>query len=313
LNICQYKMVMQYPKDYSGSNIVVGSFLDPQTLPNCKFDVIIGNPPYNASGSTNTGNTLWNKFVEESLNRLNDDGFLTFVHPNGWRKPASERSRYRNLFKKMTFENSLLYLEIHHVSDGLETFKARTRYDWYVLKRQRPAKGFLTPIKDETGNQVLFDTHKWDWLPNLNFELIEPLLGDGCDIIYSSSKYGSTKKHVSYQEDEKFKHPIVHSITKKGVRLLYSSHTENGLFGVSKVIFGDHGMNDVIIDMEGNYGMSEDGMAIKVDTLEEAQKIKSALLSKNFKKVLKSSLWSSFRIDWRLFTYLKHDFYDYVE
>ena len=28
----------------------------------------------------------------------------------------------------------MLYLEIHNESDGIATFKAETRYDWYVIQ-----------------------------------------------------------------------------------------------------------------------------------------------------------------------------------
>ena len=68
-------------------------------------------------------------------------------------------------------------------------------------------------------------------------------------------------------------------------------------------------MNDAIIDMEGKYGMSENSMAIKVDNIEEAINIKKALLSHNFKEIIKSCIIGNFRIDWRLFNEFKKDFW----
>ena len=32
------------------------------------FNIIISNPPYNSPGKTGTGNTIWQYFVEKSLN-----------------------------------------------------------------------------------------------------------------------------------------------------------------------------------------------------------------------------------------------------
>jgi hypothetical protein len=46
-------------------------------------------------------------------------------------------------------------------------------------------------------------------------------------------------------------------------------------------------------------------MAIEVDNLEEANKIKEVLMCDQFKLFLESVMWSNFQIDWRLFTYLK--------
>jgi hypothetical protein len=41
-----------------------------------------------------------------------------FIHPNGWRKPNTGKGKLNGLFKKMTKENIILYLEIHDVKDG---------------------------------------------------------------------------------------------------------------------------------------------------------------------------------------------------
>ena len=62
-----------------------------------KFDLVVGNPPYNSSGNTGTGNTIWQNFVKKSLNEfLIINGLLLFIHPSGWRKPESEKSRFKN-------------------------------------------------------------------------------------------------------------------------------------------------------------------------------------------------------------------------
>ena len=58
-----------------------------------KYDIIMGNPPYNKSKESSLkggygGRSLWDLFVVKSLNELlNDNGFLMFIHPPSWRKP----------------------------------------------------------------------------------------------------------------------------------------------------------------------------------------------------------------------------------
>jgi len=67
-----------------------------------KFDMIIGNPPYNASGMkkvpTNThsdkkkdGKTVWSKFIKHSISLLKDNGYLNMIIPSIWMKPDRER------------------------------------------------------------------------------------------------------------------------------------------------------------------------------------------------------------------------------
>ncbi|MHA2039829.1 MAG: hypothetical protein ACW98X_25720, partial [Promethearchaeota archaeon] len=84
---------------------------------------------------------------------------------------------------------------------------------------------------------------------------------------------------------------------------------DRGHFGVSKVIFGFTGINDVIIDMEGKYGMTQHAMGIQVDNLEEATNLKKCLLSNKFKDYLNSCLFSQYIIDWNIFKDLKKDFW----
>jgi hypothetical protein len=51
-----------------------------------KYDVIIGNPPFNAGGLLKGGGTLWPKFVNKAFELVDTDGYICFVHPPGWRK-----------------------------------------------------------------------------------------------------------------------------------------------------------------------------------------------------------------------------------
>ena len=128
--------------------------------------------------------------------------------------------------------------------------------------------------------------------------------------MYSRSNYGSdNKKHISKEQNDIYKYPCVHTIPLSGIRYIYSSINDKGHFGIQKVIFGDNGLNDVIIDMKGDYGMSENSMAIQIDNGEEGINIKKALLSHKFKDIIKSCIIGNFRIDWRLFCDMKKDFW----
>ena len=80
------------------------------------------------------------------------------------------------------------------------------------------------------------------------------------------------------------------------------------MFGVQKVIFGDSGINDIIIDMEGKYGLTNHAIGIKINSMEEGIKLKTALESEMFKDVLNACSWSNYMIEWRIFKYFKKDF-----
>ena len=75
-------------------------------------------------------------------------------------------------------------------------------------------------------------------------------------------------------------------LTKKGVRY-YWIHVRNDLrtlYGTPKAIFGESGLNDVIIDVKGEYGMTQGAMAIPIESQEDGEKLKEFLMSDSFKE-----------------------------
>jgi hypothetical protein len=280
------------------------------------FDTVIGNPPYNAKqeskGKRGGGDLLWNKFTIKSIDYyLNVKGYLLFVHPSGWRKPESEKAKYNNIFKKLTSENQMLYLEIHNTKDGMVMFRCGTRYDWYLVEKNKKYKNTL--IKDENGNKTEQDLEKWKWLPNCKFDRIFKLLGESenecCNVLYSRNDYGTDKKWVSKIKNNEFKYTLIHSTPKSGVRHMYTNDNTRGHFGIPKVIFGDSGINEhAIIDKEGKYGMTQHSIGILGKT-DELVEILNTINKNVFEESLKACMWSNFQIDWRLFKYFKKDFW----
>jgi hypothetical protein len=301
-----------------------------------RFHVIIGNPPFQAyqeaSGKRGGGDELYMKFVNRSLDLLKDNCYLVFVHPPSWRKPEyskdRKQSKNKGMFKLMAHTNQMVYLEMHDTKDGNEVFKAGTRYDFYVIKKIKSSHH--TTIKDIHGNISSVDLQDFDFLPNYNFKNIVKLFpkkGDTiCElgefnevegkyenkecILYERSVYGGDKAWVSKTKSSSYIYPLIHTTPQGGPIYMYSSTNKKGHFGVPKVIFGDSGINEPIIDIDGKYGMTQHSMAIAVKNITEAENLSKFLKSNYFSNVLSACMWSSFQIDWRLFTYFKRNFWD---
>ena len=276
------------------------------------FDAVIGNPPYNSSGDTGTGNTIWQHFTKVSLNQLlQNNGYLLFVHPPGWRKPNTKRGKFYGLYKLMTQENQMIYLSINGIKDGQKTFKCGTRYDWYLI--QKTPKYTTTIVNDEKNNRLIIDMNKFNWLPNYNIDLVCKLIAneneEKCHIIYSASSYEHRKNWMSKVKTQEFKYPCIHSTPKNGIRYLYSKVNDRGHFNVQKIIFGETGIYNSIIDIEGNYGLTNGCIGIKIYNLENGKKYKKFLESDIMTDIIKSCSFSSFRIDWNIFKDFKKDFW----
>ena len=180
INVALCKKVFKMLNEDATPNIIKGSFLDKSTLSKLSdhIDIIIGNPPYQAiqisEGKRGGGDMLWDQFVIKSLDILKSNGYLCFVHPAAWRKPESDHSKNKGLFELMSHENQIHYLEIHDTKDGKRVFDSGTRYDFYVLEKRKCYRDTL--VKGDDGYKVLIDLREWDFLPNSNYKLIEPLI-----------------------------------------------------------------------------------------------------------------------------------------
>lgn len=277
------------------------------------FKGICGNSPYNSSGDTGTGNTIWQDFTRKSINEwLLPNGYLLFVHPPGWRKPNTDRGKFTKMFELMTKQNQMVYLEMHGIKDGQKLFNCGTRYDWYLIEKKPQYKN--TIVIDEDGKQNEINLGELSWLPNSNILEINKILArdndEKCPIMYDRTAYGADKKdRVSSIECASFKYPCIHSTPKSGTRYMYSNVNDRGHFGISKVIFGESGIYNPIIDMEGKYGMTHGAMAIRVDNVDEAANICKVIESDKFDKIIQSCIFSSFRIDWNIFKEFKKDFW----
>lgn len=276
------------------------------------FNAVIGNPPYNSSGNTGTGNTIWQDFTKISLNYLlNNNGYLVFVHPPGWRKPNTKRGKFFGLYELMTKKNQMIYLSIHGIEDGQQTFKCGTRYDWYLIQKKNKYK--TTVVNDENRKTIVIDMNKFIWVPNYNIEKIQKILANKddkkCEIIYSPSAYEHRKKWMSKIKNDNFKYTCIHSTPKNGVRYMYSKVNDRGHFGVPKIIFGETGIYNSIIDINGDYGLTNGCIGIKIEDIQTGNNYKRILESDGFKDIIKSCSFSSFRVDWNIFKNFKKDFW----
>ena len=273
------------------------------------FDAVIGNPPYNASGNTNTGHTIWQYFTYNSLKKwIIKKGYLLYVHPAGWRKPNSYMINNENLLDIMIRKNNMIYLEIHNTKDGMKKFNCGTRYDWYLIKKVNRKKKCL--INDEKRRLYKIDLSNLILIPNFDIDIYMNVLGDNSYVLERCYTHSSTKKKIVKKvEDKEFKYKLIHSTTLKGINYLYTNDNKNGYFGIKKIVFGDSGINDVVIDKDGIYGVSEHGISLKYTCEKEAEEIKKALLSNKFKDFINACSWSNYQIDWRLFKHLKKDFW----
>ena len=162
LNIFITKLLID-PENKYNLNYFLGDTL--QMKFDVKFDAVIGNPPYNSSGTIGSGNTIWQHFVRKSIQEWTvDGGYVLMIHPSGWRKPeySTSKSKTDGMFKLMTSDNTMLNLVIRGLADGKKAFGCGTRYDYYLIQRT-PNTGVLTKVDDEFYKVGKVDMREWNF------------------------------------------------------------------------------------------------------------------------------------------------------
>lgn len=272
-----------------------------------KFDVILMNPPYQKPSRDGIGRNklLWPLFVEKALELCKEGGYIANIHPSIWRKPDYK------LFQKLVKYN-ILRLCMNSKKAGNKVFGVNTRFDWYVLQKS-PYVG-PTLIIDEAGGKFSSDIRKFNFLPSANIEQVMKLMTtqprEQVEILYCTRYHRKYKELVKEEKTDKFCYPLVHSIVKNGPVLLYTNTTERGIFGIkNKVIINMGETLYSLLDLEGAYGMTECCFAIVCDSAEEAENVNRAINTKKFAQVVASTKWSNYKIEYKMFCYLRKDFW----
>ena len=271
-----------------------------------KFDVIVGNPPYqDGSGNKGKGHTLWTKFVENAINKwLKNKKYLVFVHPSLWRQIDHP---LLNLMKPLQIK----YIEIHNVEDGQRMFRCSTRYDWYLLKNITYEK--ITTIKGEDGIITKIDLRQWKFIPNKLFKEIKLLMDSPykITIIHSESKYEVRRNWMSHNKTEEHIYPCIYTIDKEdNPSFKWSKINSNGHFGEPKFIFSNG--KGFIQDTKGKYGLTQWASGIKDDP-NNLKKIKDKFLNSKFSKIIDAIHLDSATYNIKVMKEFRKDFYKYID
>ena len=306
-----------------------GNFLTELVYPTIKFDIIVGNPPFQTKKEDNRkSQPLWNKFVLNIFdnNYLKENGYLLFIHPSGWRSPTGD---FRDVFDKIIGKN-LKYLSMNDFNRGKEVFNIGTNFDYYVLEN-KPNENNITKLVDIHNNNYELNLKNWKFIPSGSFIEYEQILATSgeasVDVLYDRTLYGTDKANMSKIQTDKYKYPCVYTITQKdGINLFYSSikqinienpknnkpsnkkHIQN-MF-VPKVIWSNGLGTYPVIDREGIYGLTQDAYAI-VDDVNNLDNIEKALNNKRFIELMKYVKFENNKYNFKVIKLFKKNFYEH--
>lgn len=275
------------------------------------FQIIMGNPPYQKKVGPNKTQHIWDIFVIESItNYLKINGYLVFVHPNGWRKPNENNKTFKEVFKLIK-DRDLQHLTMRGIKDGAQTFGgSATNYDYYCLKNIL-TKINKTKINDIDRNEIELDLNEYDFIPsgkfNIFFKLINKDIDNKIKIIFGSDYHTQKTHQIKQFSNSEYKYPVVYTITQKNGAIYWYSNQKKGMF-VPKVIWSNGAGTYPVIDNVGDYGLTQFSFGIE-DKPENLEKIKNAMNDSKFIELMKYVKFTEHKYNHKIIGTFKNDFW----
>jgi site-specific DNA-methyltransferase (adenine-specific) len=247
-----------------------------------KFDVVIGNPPYQLNRDGNDADyPLWLNFVNFGVKHLAAAGKLVFITPPkfiGQKRPASTRSK---VDYSVFLDNKVDYIKVLTQEECAEYFSGvGSKFAIYVISKDTPK---MTPVSigDRTFNVDLENAvpapHK---INDLTAKLFQQLMRMDKFTFYDDySCHSQTYKKGNWSDTPTDLCPVPIVVSHKIIR--YTDFKQD-LFDKPKILIpAVSTINNACFSQYSNFG--EDMKYLEVKSEEEANNILSILKSKLYK------------------------------
>jgi hypothetical protein len=242
-------------------------------LERMKFDVVVGNPPYQDPVNPDSSKKLWPFFVDKAFELVKPNGYVGMITPSSWMNGRM------NVFEHFK-EKQCVYLDY----DASKYFPGiGSTFSFYVIKnciRTSP-----TNVK----NEFEIDPVSMKYLPldtnKISISIVEKIKGVETFVgISDSFCHASRKDKVSVIKNEEFQYP-----NKHGSETIVYSNIKHPCSDLKKVMFYMSGPMYPFYD-DGEYGVTQHHGYIQVENEEQGLNLCSYLESKFIKYLLKQTV-----------------------
>ncbi len=251
-------------------NIISSDFL--KYKPGINFDIIMGNPPYNLSGSKSHGEkNSYVHFSLKALDLLKKDGYLLFIHPPGYRIPKKIKATQVDL-NAIYLSNKVHFIRMYDVPTILKLMKVMINLD-YILLQKTKSGNTLTKIIGTNNQEYKVRLEPGIMVPNFGFSILDKLKKEAekkgnLDITSSSEHHHMRIKANTDKSKKRYKN--VHLIKKKGIKI-YHSYKKHKQQNVPKLLINALGKPYILDDSKGKYGFTQSQVCL--NNLSEADKV----------------------------------------
>jgi hypothetical protein len=268
-----------------------------------KFDVVVGNPPYQEIDknwrSKGAGKNLWSRFVYKANELLRQNGYLSFIHPSSWMSPSSSSSKDENILTDIFLKYNMFYLEVETAKRFFP--KVGSTFSWYVIQKSTEKQNNLQTIVTCDYNQQRYVSNiileDIQFLPTLickeSLSIMKKTVFSNNDkmtfIRICSLHSQNSKKNLSKIKDEIFSYKVRHT----GAQILWTNTPVSSIHNQKKVTVSGPGYLSPLYD-DGECSTTEHSLSVVVSDKIEGDIIIRLLESKLYRFILQICKWSGF-------------------
>jgi hypothetical protein len=270
-----------------------------------KFDVIVGNPPYQATkegDKRDSAANLWPEFVIKSFNLVKENGFMGMVTPNGWMTPSADSGKGKSGIRIFDYMTKFKTLALN-INECKRHFNEGSSFTYYVIQKKKNTINALTNVITEEG-KFSVDLSSMPYCPsvfnNISVKLNTKVLGSNLPVIGFSNN--NTTAGLKFGNDTSEVQTATHSVK------CYDSSANNGTFVYSSFNSPEVQKSKVMVCSSGNFlpiydsgslGYTNKIYVYNLEKNDTLSSIKSYLSSKLVKVILdqnKTSGWISYAL-----------------
>lgn len=239
-----------------------------------RFDIVLGNPPYNSNGTKHKGNK--NIYVYFSLNALNSwikpNGYLVFLHPPVYRIPNHKIQHTKTNLNKIYTNKKICFIKMYSINQISKLMSVMINVDFIIIENA-PNDSNQTKIIDINNDEYYAIIKENEFIPNFGLNIMEK--------IKQANKYGNielimnSELHAQKAEGTTYKN--IHGIRSKGIKIFLSDKKHTFFNSPKLIINGIGSYNYVFYDKYGEYGISQSPIAIINPSLTTIKFIQSPL------------------------------------
>jgi len=269
----------QIERKYPSITVVKGDFITTEF--NMKFDVVVGNPPY--QDPKNDKRMLWNQIVDKMAEVTKDNGYIAVVTPSTWLTASTNIHNSYRVFEEKQVEEAVIF------DKDDSPFEEGTTVSYSIIKnipRQTDTNLYFAKFSKKTKDLVgTINIAKEKFWPGQ----LEPINLAIHNKLKSFAKIEFIKSCEFHNQGLKKKQRVSDTKTKD---FPYTHHVSAAITRYTSVKFSKHDTWKVMVPLtstidkvviDNNCGHGEDMLSLYVADEDSAKNIKAVFNTKFYK------------------------------